>query len=220
MQQLLAQRRADEAAGGAGATKRIGWAALDLQVAAADPFRGLDDAQRRDALAFVAWKLAERDRSASEAAALAPGAAAAQARLAAADLSADALWIRTRQLQLMHRTARLQAMTAKWHGRTIRLTGYVIPLAATAAGLTEFLLLPEPPPAERPPAQGPTQVVTVTTDSPLPAPGPARAVVVEGRITVGGELPVEIPVAGSTEPAVVRSGYLLEAASVTLAAPK
>lgn len=219
LMQLMQQRRAREAAGTAGATDPVGWAALDVQVPAIDPFSGLDPTQRRDAIAFVAWKLADRDRPADEAQRLEPAASAGATRLAAQGFQAEVLWIRARQLQLMHRTARLQVMTATFHGRTLRLTGYVVPLEQTAAGITEFLLVPSPPPAGRVLPHGPTQIIAATAATPFALAAPGAAVVVEGRITVGGELPVEIPIGGGGATATVRAGYVLDVRSVTTAAP-
>jgi hypothetical protein len=89
-------------------------------------------------------------------------------------------------------------------GIDVRLSGYVVPLEATGAGLTEFLLVPyygacihsPPPPAN--------QIVWVRLREPMPHPGSFAQVQASGRLAVQRQ-----------RSALAASGYRLDAARVT-----
>ncbi len=91
-----------------------------------------------------------------------------------------------------------------WNGRIIRMSGFIVPLDFSGAGVTDFLLVPyvgacihvPPPPAN--------QIVLVTAQQPYDSGGLFEAIIVTGTFST---------VSMSTELADV--GYALSAETIT-----
>lgn len=95
-------------------------------------------------------------------------------------------------------------MRTDWNGRTVRLSGFVVPIDYRGTGLTAFILVPyvgacvhvPPPPAN--------QLVFVTTGTPYESSGMFEAVTVTGMFGTA-----------STSTQLAEIGYALSADAIT-----
>ena len=192
---------------------KVSWKDLDVVVPMPNPLLGMTIEQKID---FQAARDFQEylDRASADASTEMPAEVTdARRRLAVGGIDTDALLDRIRLQTRQSKQAVIEAMSEKFDGRKIEISGYVVPLEFDGLGVIEFLLVPwagacihTPPPAL-------DQIVWIKTETPFPLPSLETAVTVAGKVHVGMKSDSLFVTDGMTD---VTVGYHLSASDIDL----
>lgn len=136
----------------------------------------------------------------------------AERTLAGEGVNVDGL-LAERDAIIKRRTEAAESPVAVLDGGTIRIAGYVLPVAGNGRGVTEFLLVPWVGACSHAATPPPNQVVRVTVATPMAVEGVYAPVTIGGRLAVSPATRSLHFVDGRVD---VRAVYAMEDANVSL----